>query len=144
MPAFNKITLMGNLTKVPELRYTPQGTAVCEFGLAVNKKYDGKDETLFIDVKVFGKTGENCVRYLDKGSLALIDGELSQQRWEDKNSGQQRYKDYVKAFTVQFIGGKPENKEPVRNDYQAPKYEPQDRLVQPEFNKQQETDDIPF
>ncbi len=102
---FNKIILIGNLTKDPEVRYTPQGTPVATFRLAVNSKYkqgsDLKEETLFIDVVVFGKQAETCGQYLSKGSSALVDGRLQERRWE--SDGQQRSKVEVIAQSVRFL-----------------------------------------
>lgn len=107
MPNFNKVLLMGNLTRDPELRFTPSGAAVCSFGLAVNRKYkqgdDWKDEVCFVDITVWGKQGENCAQYLHKGSSAFIDGRLHFQSWET-DGGQKRNKLEVVANTVQFLG----------------------------------------
>jgi single-strand DNA-binding protein len=105
---FNKVILIGNLTRDPELRYTPQGTAVATFRLAVNSNYksggDGKKETLFIDVVVFGKQAEPCSQYLSKGRPALVEGRLQEGRWE--KDGQQHSKMEVIAQTVRFLGQK--------------------------------------
>src|SRR4030043_168251 len=87
---YNKIILIGNLTKDPELRYTPQGTPVASFRLAVNYRYkqsasggdDLKQETMFIDNVVFGKQAESCSKYLNKGSSVLVEGRLQERRWE--------------------------------------------------------------
>ncbi len=102
---YNKVILIGNLTKDPEVRYTPQGTPVTSFRLAVNSKYksgdDMKQETLFIDVVVWGKQGETCGQYLNKGSAALVEGRLQERRWE--SDGQQRSKFEVVAQQVRFL-----------------------------------------
>ena len=107
MASFNKVLLMGNLTRDPELRYTSGGTAVASFGLAVNRKFkqgeEWKDEVCFVDITVWAKQGENCAEYLNKGSLAFIEGRLNYQTWEDKQSGQQRSKLEVVANNVQFL-----------------------------------------
>lgn len=104
---FNKIILIGNLTKDPELRYTPQGTPVCTLRLASSTKYksgDGmKEETLFIDVVVWGKQGESAAQYLHKGKSALVEGRLQERRWE--TDGQQKSKFEVVAQSVKFLGG---------------------------------------
>lgn len=102
---FNKIILIGNLTKDPELRYTPQGTPVGSLRLAVNTRIkhsdELKEETLFIDVVVFGKQAETCGQYLSKGSSVLVDGRLQERRWE--SDGQKRSKFEVVAQTVRFM-----------------------------------------
>lgn len=106
MTSFNKTILMGNLTKDPEIRYTPSGTAVANFGLAVNHRYkqgdEMKDEVCFIDIVVFGKQAENCGQYLSKGQGVIIDGRLQQRRWESED-GQKRSKHEVVAQSVQFL-----------------------------------------
>ncbi len=103
---FNKIILIGNLTRDPEMRYTPQGTSVCNFGLAVNRKYkqadDSKEEVMFINIVVFGKQADTCGQYLNKGSSALIEGRLKENRWET-DDGQKRSKHEVVAQSVRFL-----------------------------------------
>jgi single-strand DNA-binding protein len=105
---YNKVILIGNLTKDPELRYTPQGTPVATFRLAVNYKYkqsdDTKQETTFIDIVVFGKQAESCAQYLNKGSSALVEGRLQERRWE--SDGQQRSKFEVVAQSVRFLSSR--------------------------------------
>ncbi|MBN2720537.1 MAG: single-stranded DNA-binding protein [Proteobacteria bacterium] len=107
MANYNKVILMGNLTRDPELRYTPNGTAVATLGLAINRRYkandEWKEETDFFDIVVFGKQAENCGEYLKKGRPVLVDGRLSQRRWET-DDGQKRSKVEVVAFSVQFLG----------------------------------------
>ena len=107
MANYNKVILMGNLTRDPELRYTPNGTAVATLSLAVNRRYKVNDETReetdFFDIVVFGKQAENCSEYLQKGRPVLVDGRLQQRRWET-DEGQKRSKVEVVAFTVQFLG----------------------------------------
>jgi len=110
MASLNKVFLLGNLTRVPELRYTPSGAAVCEFGLAVNRKYvsnnQEKDETCFVNIVVWGKQGESCQRYLEKGSLAMIEGRLQFDQWDDRETGKKRSTLRVVAERVQFVGGR--------------------------------------
>ena len=102
---YNKIILIGNLTKDPELRYTPQGTPVASFRIAVNSKYKQSDEikqeTMFIDNVVFGKQAESCSKFLSKGSPVLVEGRLQERRWE--TNGQQKSKFEVIAQTVRFL-----------------------------------------
>lgn len=106
MSSFNKVILMGNLTKDPELRYTPKGVSVSEFGLAVSRRFrqgeELRNEVCFIDIVVFGKQAENCTQYLTKGSGVIIDGRLNQNRWETAD-GQKRSKHEVVALNVTFM-----------------------------------------
>jgi len=106
MAEYNKVILVGNLTRDPDLRYTPAGMAVCEFPLAAHHRYRAhdavKEEVCYIDVVVFGRMGENTKEHLHKGSRVLVDGRLTQRRWETPE-GQKRSKHEVVANTVQFI-----------------------------------------
>lgn len=107
---YNKVILIGNLTKDPEMRYLPQGTPVCTFRLACTTKYKSKDtmkdETLFIDIVVFGKQAETSSQYLNKGSKTLVEGRLQERRWESE--GQQRSKFEIVADSVRFLSSKRE------------------------------------
>jgi len=109
----NKVFLMGNLTREPELRYTPGGAAVCEFGIAINRTYTAnnqtREEVCFVDIVVWGKSGELCQRYLNKGSQALIEGRLQYDQWEDKTTGRRSSRLRVVADNVQFVGARREN-----------------------------------
>jgi single-strand DNA-binding protein len=106
MASFNKVMLMGNLTRDPELRFTANGSAVANFGLAVNRKFKQGDEWVddvcFVDITVWGKQGENCAEYLSKGRPAFVEGYLKFSTWE--SDGQKRNKLEVVANTVQFLG----------------------------------------
>lgn len=106
MTGFNKVILIGNLTKNPELRYTPSGTPVTSFGLAVNRRFrqasDLKEEVCYVDIVVFGRQAENCGQYLSKGNGVIVDGRLQQRRWETED-GQKRSKHEVVAQTVTFL-----------------------------------------
>ena len=108
MASFNKVLLMGNLTKDPELRYTPQGTAVANLRLAVNRKYrtkeqELKEEVCFITAVVWNKQAETCNQYLHKGSSVFVEGRLQSRSWED-NTGGKRSVIEVRAERVQFMG----------------------------------------
>lgn len=114
MANFNKVLLMGNLTKDPELRYTPQGTAVVNLRLAVNRKFkdksqEMKEEVCFVTVVVWDKQAETCNQYLHKGSPIFVEGRLQSRSWED-NAGNKRSIIDVRAERVQFLGGAPSNK----------------------------------
>jgi len=102
---YNRIILIGNLTKDPELRYTPQGTPVTNLRIAVNTRFgqgdSAKEETLFIGVVVLGKAAETCNQYLSKGRPVLVEGRLKESKWESE--GQQRSRFEVVAQTVRFL-----------------------------------------
>jgi single-strand DNA-binding protein len=113
---YNKVIFAGNLTRDPELRYTPQGTAVTNITIAVNSRVkqgeEFRDETLFIDIVVFGKQAENVAQYLAKGRGVIVDGRLRERRWEYE--GQQKRKMEVIANTVRFLPRRDEA--PPRDD----------------------------
>ena len=103
---FNKVVLIGNLTRNPEVRYTPNGTPVTTFGLAVNRRFrqgeELKEEVSYIDITVFGKQAESAGQYLSKGNGVIVDGRLQQQRWETED-GQKRSKHVVIANTLTYL-----------------------------------------
>ena len=109
MASYNKVILVGNLTRDPELRYTPKGMAIAKIGLAVNRNWtneagEKKEEVTFVDVDIFGRTAENVAQYMKKGRPILIEGRLRLDQWDDKQTGQKRSKLGVVAETVQFLG----------------------------------------
>ena len=111
MASFNKVILMGNLTRDVQVRYTPSGSAVAELGLAVNRDYKNGNgekvaETTFVDVTVWGRTAEIAGEYLAKGRSVMIEGRLTTDQWEDKQSGQKRSKTKVVCENMTMIGGK--------------------------------------
>ncbi|HEX9786052.1 MAG TPA: single-stranded DNA-binding protein [Opitutaceae bacterium] len=112
MASFNKVILMGNLTRDPELRVTPKGTAVCQIGVAVNQTYrdkegNSREETTFVDVDVFGRPAEVIAKYMTKGRPILIEGRLKLDSWESKE-GEKRSKLKVVLENFQFVGGRGE------------------------------------
>jgi single-strand DNA-binding protein len=134
MASLNKVFLMGNLTRDPELRYTPSGSAVTDLALAVNRTWTGKDgdrkeEVLFVDVTVWDRQAETCCQYLKKGRGVHVEGSLKLESWDDKTSGEKKSKIKVLAERIQFLdrredgpGGSP----PGDGDY-APLLPPDDR-----------------
>ena len=111
MASLNKIMLIGNLTRDPEVRYTPKGTAVSDLGLAVNRFYssDGgekREETTFVDVVLWAKLAELAGQYLKKGRPVFIEGRLQMDSWEDKTTGQKRSKLRVVGENMQFLGSR--------------------------------------
>lgn len=105
----NKILLIGRLVRDPELKYTPNGKAVCTFTLAVNREFkrEGEQEADFINIVVWNKAGENCAKYLTKGRQTAVEGRLQIRSYEG-NDGQRRYVTEVIADRVEFLGGNQE------------------------------------
>jgi single-strand DNA-binding protein len=109
MASFNKVILLGNLTRDPEVRYTPKGTAVTDLGLAVNRTYtadngEKREEVTFVDVTFWGRTAEVAGEYLKKGRPVFIEGRLQLDSWDDKTSGQKRTKLKVIGENMQMLG----------------------------------------
>lgn len=132
MASLNKVILMGNLTKDPELRRLPSGTGVCDLRLAVNEDYTNRDgqkveKTLFLDVTTWDRQAENCAKFLKKGSPALVEGRLEMDEWQTEQ-GEKRSRLKVRAINVQFLArresdesgapdpGSARASEPARND----------------------------
>lgn len=113
MASLNKVFLMGNLTREPALRFTPGGAAVCEFGMAVNRRFtsangqEKKEEVCFVEIIVWGKQAEQCDRSLEKGAPVFIEGRLQYDQWEERDTGAKRSRLRVQAERVQFISGRP-------------------------------------
>lgn len=122
MPNLNKVMLMGNLTRDPEVKYTPKGMAICQIGLAVTHTYrvgeEKREETAFIDCESFGKQAETIGEYCKKGRPLYVEGRLKLDTWDDKQSGQKRSKLKVVIESFQFLGsregGKSEEAPPQR------------------------------
>src|SRR4051812_46479027 len=111
MASLNKVFLIGNLTRDPELRVTPKGTAICQFGLAVNRQFKdesgaAREEVTFVDIEAWGRQGELVSKYLSKGSPAMVEGRLKFDQWEDKTSGQKRSRLKVVLENVQFLSSR--------------------------------------
>ena len=108
MASLNKVLLMGNLTRNPEIRYTPGGSAVCEFGIAINRRFmqangQEKEETCFVDITVWGKQAESSSRFLQKGSSVFVEGRLVYDQWTEKDTGNKRSRLRIYAERVQFL-----------------------------------------
>lgn len=122
MAAFNKVILIGNLTRDPELRVTNTGLSICKLGLAVNRSYttkegDSKDETTYVDIDAFGKQAEILSKYMQKGKPLMIEGRLKLDQWES-SEGQKRSKLGVILENFQFIGGRDESAAQASNTYE--------------------------
>src|SRR6478735_7282345 len=106
----NKVILVGNLGAKPELKYLPSGQAVCELRLATNEVFNDKNQQRqerveWHSIVVWGKTGENCAQYLDKGRSVYVEGRLQTRSWDDKNTGEKKYMTEIVANQVSFLGG---------------------------------------
>ena len=113
MPNYNKVILMGNLTRDPEVRYTSSGTAIAKLGIAINRYWSNKDgqkqeETTFVDVDAFGKQAETIGQYLKKGRPIMVEGRLKLDQWDDKQTGQKRSKLGVVLDRFEFIDSRGE------------------------------------
>jgi single-strand DNA-binding protein len=141
MANLNKVFLIGNLTRDPELKFTPQGTAVCKLGIAVNRQYKSSDgelkkQTDFFTVVVWGKTGENCSKFLAKGRPVFIEGRLQTRSYETQDN-QKRSVTEIVADNVQFLGG--------RDDRAAADDQPRDTATeQAEFAPVEPDGNVPF
>jgi single-strand DNA-binding protein len=143
MANFNKVYLMGNLTRDPEMRVTPKGTAICQFGVATNRTWKDesgqqREDVTFVDVEAWGKTGEVIHKFLVKGKQIFIEGRLKLDQWEDKTSGQKRSKLKIVCENFQFIGGRSEGGAPDGRQADAPA----DRRQQ--APKETVDEDVPF
>ncbi len=143
MSNFNKVILLGRLTRDPVLKYLQNQTAICEFGLVTNRKYktasgEVREEATFVDCTLFGKGAEVFNQYMSKGKSAHIEGRLKFDSWEDKNGGGKRSKLSVLVENFQFIGGGQNNGNQDAGGSQQPA--PDDSANDQQFND----DDIPF
>jgi single-strand DNA-binding protein len=156
MANFNKVILAGNLTRDPEMRYTPKGTAIARFGLAINRTWksetgESKEEVTFVDVDAFGRQAEVISQYMKKGRPILMEGRLKFDQWEDKNTHQKQSKLRVVLETFSFIdsnrGGDsaapsdPPRSRPAAAPTPAPTAAPEP--AEPEAPPVEE-DDVPF
>lgn len=110
MANLNKVMLIGNLTRDPELRVTPKGTAICTFSIAVNRKFKDesggeREEVTYVDIEAWGKAGENISKYCTKGRPLFVEGRLRLDQWEDKNTKEKRSRMKVVLENFQFLGG---------------------------------------
>ncbi len=109
MPSLNKVMLMGNLTRDPELRVTPKGTPICQFALAINRKFkmdsgESREEVIFVEVEAWGKQGETIAKYVTKGRPLFVEGRLRLDQWEDKNTKEKRSRMKVVLEQFEFLG----------------------------------------
>lgn len=138
--SFNKVILLGNLTRDPELRYTPQGKAVTDITLAVNDRFGGRggdgaqDQAVFVDVTIWDRGAETVCQYMRKGSPLLVEGRLVQDRWDDRDTGKKMSKLKVVASLTQFVGGRGGDEggaDGAPRQYSAPRQAPAPRPAAP-------------
>ena len=153
MANLNKVMLIGNLTRDPELRVTPKGTAICTFSLAVNRKFRDesgadREEVTYVDIEAWGKAGENISKYCTKGRPLFVEGRLRLDQWEDKNTKEKRSRMKVVCENFQFLGGgRPEGGEggEGRSFSPAPRSAPAARPAPSAPAPQENLDeDVPF
>jgi single-strand DNA-binding protein len=152
MANLNRVLLIGNLTRDPEVRYTPKGTAVADIGIAVNRVYsaeDGekKEETTFVDVTLWGRQAEVAGQYLKKGRPVFIEGRLQLDTWDDKQTGQKRSRLRVVSENMQLLGSRSESEGPPSSSGPRRSSGPSVPAQRPEPRDPDldvEPDDIPF
>lgn len=167
MASVNKVILIGNLTRDPEVRYTPKGSAVTEISLAINRQYsldngEKREEVIYVDVTLWGRLAEIAAQYLTKGRPVYIEGRLKMDTWDDKQTGQKRSKMGVVAESLQLLGsrgeggaprgggsggehGEYEQDRPPRSQAPSQRPAPSPRRQEPmDPDLQPEEDDIPF
>lgn len=159
MASFNKVILIGNLTRDPELRVTANGNSICKLGLAVNRVYSTKDgerreETTFIDIDAFGKPAEIISKYMRKGRSLMVEGRLKLDQWESE--GQKRSKLSVILENFQFLGGRDDAESSSKGNYEQnsppvrstppPAAKSESAETNTNFSNDEDTleDDVPF
>lgn len=140
MRGYNRVVLIGNLTRDPELIYTQKGTAIGSFGLAINRGWtdangEKKEDVTFVDVKAFGKTAETIGQYMKKGAPMLVEGRLGVESWEDKQTSQKRSKTLVVVEQFTFLGG---------GRAADPKQAAEPKITAADVPGADQNDDVPF
>lgn len=125
MPNLNKVQLMGNLTRDPETKYTPKGTCVISFALAINRRYttesgEKREETTFVDIEAYGRVAETIAEYVKKGDPLYVEGRLKLDQWDDKQTGQKRSRMKVITDAFQFLGLRKREDDQGGQDYAPP------------------------
>lgn len=143
MANLNRVMLIGNLTRDPELRATPKGTAICSFSLAVNRRFksetgEDREEVTYVDIEAWGKAGENIAKYCTKGRPLFVEGRLRLDQWEDKNTKEKRSRMKVVCENFQFLGGRDSAPESAARPAAAPA-----RAAQQKFDEKLD-EDVPF
>jgi len=150
MANYNKVFLMGNLTRDPEVRVTPNGLTIAKLGLAVNRRYrtkDGeqKEETTFVDIDAFGAQAEVIQKYCQKGRPLFVEGRLKLDQWQDKNTNENRSKLGIVLENFQFLGSRGDNQGGDSNPYEKQSPPAQSNPPsKPSSDNFEEDDDVPF
>ncbi len=139
MASFNKVILIGNLTRDVELKYLPKGTAVCNLSMAVNRRWkteagEEKEDVYFAECKAFGKQAETIAQYVRKGHPLMVEGRLTREEWDDKKTGDKRSTTRIMIETFQFLKGRDEGAAPAPRQSTAP------TAPKPDLD----ADDLPF
>jgi single-strand DNA-binding protein len=145
MPSFNSVTLVGNVTRDPELRFTPKGTAVVKVTLAINRKWktesgEQKEDCSFVDCTAFGRSAETIGQYVKKGEPLLVSGRLQTESWDDKQTGQKRSKLAVVIENFQLLSAKRESSSAPA----APRTPPPGSPAASSDDAPKDGDDVPF
>lgn len=140
MASFNKVILIGNLTRDPEVKYLPKGTAVCNLSMAVNRRWkndagEEKEDVYFADCKAFGKQAETIGQWVKKGHPLMIEGRLTREEWDDKKTGEKKSATRIMVESFQFLKGRDEGAAPAPRREPAPAAAPKPDL---------DGDDLPF
>lgn len=140
MASFNKVILIGNLTRDPEVKSLPKGTAVCNISMAVNRRWkndagEEKEEVYFADCKAFGRQAETIGQYVKKGHPLMVEGRLTREEWDDKKTGEKKSATRIMIETFQFLKGRDEVAAPAPRREAAPAPAPKPDL---------DADDLPF
>lgn len=148
MPNLNSVHLMGNLTRDPETKFTPKGTAVCEIGLAINRSYtteggEKREETCFVDITFFNKTAETIGQYCKKGHPLYVQGRLALDTWEDKATGAKRSKLKIIGDNFQFLASKQDGEQQEQREPQSKPPVQRKPPVDPDLDSD-DGDSLPF
>ena len=140
MASFNKVILIGNLTRAPEVKSLPKGTAVCNISMAVNRRWkndagEEKEEVYFADCKAFGRQAETIGQYVKKGHPLMVEGRLTREEWDDKKTGEKKSATRIMIETFQFLKGRDEGAAPAPRREASPAPAPKPDL---------DADDLPF
>lgn len=149
MPSFNKVILMGNLTRDPDLRYTPKGTAVARITVAVNRTWrtetgELREEATFVDVDAYSKQAELIAKYFKKGNPILVEGRLRQHSWEDKQTNQKRSVLRVELDSFSFVGPAPVRENGIEPERTVPTPNNNQLPTSPPPEPPDEDDSVPF
>lgn len=148
MPNLNRVMLMGNLTSDPTIKFTPKGTAIASFGIAVNRNYtleggEKREEVTFIDLEAFARTAEVIGEFFKKGKPIYVEGRLKLDTWEDKTSGQKRSRLKVIVDSFEFLGGKQDGEQQEQREPQSKPPVQRKPPVDPDLDSD-DVDSLPF